>query len=129
MSRRAAARLADLIERLAGAARDDRAPRAGDSGPGTPLPDGLRDRMEAAFDADFGSVRLHESAGARDIGAEAFTQGSHIHLAPGRGDARSEQGRELIGHELAHVVQQRAGARPGVGRAVARGRRVSGGRG
>ena len=68
--------------------------------------------MEATFDADFGSVRLHESAGARDMGAEAFTQGSHIHLAPGRGDARSEQGRELIGHELAHVVQQRAGRVP-----------------
>ena len=95
-------RLAGAVEQLAAAA--ERGPAA-PGGPGRPLPDPVRGRMEAALGADFADVRLHESGAAPAMRAEAFAQGSDIHLAPGHG----EPGAELLGHELAHVVQQRAG--------------------
>lgn len=82
---------------------------------GRPLPDDLRTSMERAFGADFSSVRVHEGPHAAAIGAEAFAQGEAIHFAPGRFDPVSPEGRELIGHELAHVVQQRAGRVSGGG--------------
>jgi hypothetical protein len=66
--------------------------------------------MERSFGEGFGDVRVHaDSAHARGIGAVAFTQGSAIHFAPGQYAPDSTGGRELLGHELAHVVQQRAG--------------------
>ena len=43
------------------------------------------------------------------IGAIAFTWGSDIHFAPGHYNPHSIQGQQLLGHELAHVLQQRAG--------------------
>lgn len=39
----------------------------------------------------------------------AFTQGEHIHFAPGQYQPHTAQGKRLLGHELAHVVQQREG--------------------
>ena len=53
---------------------------------------------------DVGSVRA-----AVDAGAQAFTRGSEIHFAPGSYQPGSQAGQELLGHELAHVVQQRQG--------------------
>lgn len=76
---------------------------------GRPLPDLLRTRMERAFGADFSSVRVHESAEAEAMGALAYTQGTNIFVAPGHHDPSSREGQELIGHELAHVVQQAQG--------------------
>ncbi|HSK04451.1 MAG TPA: DUF4157 domain-containing protein, partial [Kofleriaceae bacterium] len=66
----------------------------------------LLDEMGATFGADFSSVRIHHGDGrAEAMGAEAMAHGDDIHVAAHRdpGD------RELIGHELAHVVQQREG--------------------
>lgn len=65
--------------------------------------------MESAFGADFSSVRVHEGHQATMAGARAYTQGDAIYFAPGAFDVGSSAGRELLGHELAHVVQQRAG--------------------
>jgi hypothetical protein len=85
-------------------------------GGGAPLAGDVRDDLESAFGgADFASVRVHprERAANRALGAEAFTTGSDIFLS-GQVDAGSGDGRELLGHELAHVVQQRSGAASGV---------------
>ncbi len=82
---------------------------AQDKGAGSPLEAGTRAQMEGAFGADFSDVRVHEGAQAESIGARAFAQGSDIHFAPGQYDPQSAEGQELLGHELAHVVQQRAG--------------------
>jgi hypothetical protein len=65
--------------------------------------------MEAAFGARFGDVRVHIGRQAVMLGAAAFTVGSSIHFAPGRYDPATPQGQKLLGHELAHVLQQRAG--------------------
>lgn len=43
------------------------------------------------------------------MGALAYTQGSDIHFARGQYQPGSAAGDELLGHELAHVVQQSAG--------------------
>jgi outer membrane protein OmpA-like peptidoglycan-associated protein len=55
-------------------------------------------------------VNLHtESEQASQMGALAYAQGNDVHFAPGQYNPSSQSGQELIGHELAHVVQQRNG--------------------
>jgi hypothetical protein len=78
-------------------------------GAGEPLPSGLQHSMERSFASDFSSVRVHQGPQADALGAAAYTQGSEIHFSPGQYDPHSEPGRQLIGHELTHVVQQRGG--------------------
>ncbi|WP_313537508.1 DUF4157 domain-containing protein [Sphingomonas sp.] len=78
-------------------------------GRGRPLPDAVRAKMEAAFGTDFSRVRVHEGPQAARIGAIAFTTGHDIYFAPGQYRPETVQGQQLLGHELAHVVQQRQG--------------------
>jgi len=88
---------------------------------GKPLPCGVRAQMEVALGADFSHVRVHVGPQADRIGAIAFTTGNDIYFAPGRFQPDTVQGKQLLGHELAHVVQQRQGRvrnAPGLGVAV-----------
>jgi hypothetical protein len=73
------------------------------------LPDPLRQKMEAAFDTDFSDVRVHEGPQPAALDAVAYAQGNDIYMNPGKYSPGTREGQELIGHELAHVVQQRAG--------------------
>lgn len=76
----------------------------------TGIPDDVRQRMESAFATDFSSVRVHpDSAQAPEVGALAYTQGTDIHFAPGQFKPETSSGQQLLGHELAHVVQQQEG--------------------
>lgn len=76
----------------------------------TGMPDGVKQKMESSFNADFSDVKVHsESSKAPEVGALAYTQGSDVHFAPGQFKPESSAGQQLIGHELAHVVQQREG--------------------
>ena len=79
---------------------------------GAPLPADVRADMETTFGADFSEVRVHTADDAvADLGAGGATHGEHIHFAPGAFDPETPEGKALLGHELAHVVQQRdAGA-------------------
>lgn len=76
---------------------------------GRPLPADVRQRMESLFGASFGAVRVHIGPEAAAIGAFAFTSGADIHFAPGHYDPATHRGRQILGHELAHVQQQRSG--------------------
>jgi len=76
---------------------------------GSPLPPAVRQKMESFFGTSFADVRVHVGPQAAAIGALAFTRGSHIHFAPGQYDPHLPRGQRILGHELAHVVQQRAG--------------------
>lgn len=76
---------------------------------GTPLPDEIRRDAEELFGEDFSDVRVIVSDAAPKMGAIAFTTGSEIHIAPGVYRPGTESTRALLGHELAHVVQQRRG--------------------
>ena len=68
--------------------------------------------MESFFGHDFSAVRVHEGPHAARLGAVAYTQGNDIHFSPGTYGPHGAAGRELLGHELTHVVQQRAGRVP-----------------
>jgi ribosomal protein S18 acetylase RimI-like enzyme len=76
---------------------------------GWPLPREIQSKMETALGANFSDVRIHVGPEAASIGAIAFTWGSDIHFAPGQYNPHTPQGQMLLGHELTHVVQQRAG--------------------
>ena len=76
-------------------------------GAGSTLPKPLLTRMEEFFDFDFSQVRICSSDAATRLGALAFTMGNDIVFAPGCYRPDTIEGLHLIGHELAHVVQQR----------------------
>ena len=82
----------------------------GARGGGRPLDPMLRRSMEGAFGADFSSVRLHVGGRAdrlnSDLGARAFTTGSDVFVRSQDYRPNTRGGRELLAHELTHVVQQ-----------------------
>jgi outer membrane protein OmpA-like peptidoglycan-associated protein len=93
--------------------------------PGRALAPAVRELMEPRFGHDFGHVRIHTDAAAgraaRAVGARAYTVGRDVVFGDGQFIPDSAAGLRLIAHELAHVVQQGAGA----GRAVAQPQAVS----
>ncbi|MBZ0298764.1 MAG: DUF4157 domain-containing protein, partial [Anaerolineae bacterium] len=79
-------------------------------GGGQPLGSQARAQMEPHFGRNFSSVRIHNDARAdtlsRALNARAFTIGRDIFFRQGAHDPGSSGGRELLAHELTHVVQQ-----------------------
>jgi hypothetical protein len=79
--------------------------------PGRPLEPRILQRAERAYSMDFGHVRVHSDPVARrsaeELGALAYTTGSHIVL----GDSRVED--EVMFEEVDHVRQQAFGPVPG----------------
>jgi hypothetical protein len=76
---------------------------------GQKLSEAVQRKMESIFGADFSDVRVNVGPEASSIGALAFTYGSNLYFAHGQYNPSSPHGQRLLGHELAHVVQQRAG--------------------
>jgi hypothetical protein len=91
------------------------AAREGVDSPGRPLEGPTRDFMEARLGTDFGGVRIHTgpqaAASAAALDARAFTVGNDIVFGESAFEPDTEAGRELLAHELTHVVQQ-GGAAP-----------------
>ena len=85
----------------------------GMQGGGQPLPAAERAFFEPRFGMDFGDVRLHADAqagtAAQAVSARAFTVGRDIAFAPSQYEPGTSAGRELLAHELTHVVQQGGG--------------------
>jgi hypothetical protein len=79
-------------------------------GSGQPLHSGVQSRMGQALDADFSGVRVHTDSEAdglnRSLQARAFTTGKDVYFRQGEYNPGSSSGRELLAHELTHVVQQ-----------------------
>ena len=69
----------------------------------------LKNQFELAFNADFSDVRLHTGAYADEItrehGADAVTIGYDIYFAGGKYRADTQEGINLLAHELQHVIQ------------------------
>src|SRR5512140_3858841 len=80
---------------------------------GALLPDPVRGKMERSFGADFSGVNVHQDGRADAMGAKAYAQGETIPMGKGEHEPASHAGQSLIGHELAHVVQQREGRASG----------------
>jgi hypothetical protein len=83
--------------------------RASERG-GAPLSREARSYFEPRFGYDFSRVRVHADGaaahGARAVCARAYTIGRDIVFASGEYAPAKMEGKRLLAHELAHVVQQ-----------------------
>lgn len=86
-------------------------------GGGRALDRGARAQMEGALGADLSGVRVHTDGRADQLNqaleARAFTTGQDVFFRQGQYDPGSAGGRELLAHELTHVVQQGGAAAQG----------------
>lgn len=78
--------------------------------PGHPLDAETRAIMEPRFGHDFSRVKVHTDAkgaeSARAVDALAYTVGRDVVFGAGRYAPGTQEGRRLLAHELAHMVQQ-----------------------
>jgi Domain of unknown function (DUF4157) len=78
--------------------------------PGQPLDSSTRSFMEPRFGRDFSGVRIHtdtqSAQSAQAVNAHAYTVGKNVVFGAGRYTPSDRFGRELLAHELTHVVQQ-----------------------
>jgi len=83
---------------------------AGERGGGSPLDEEVKGFMEPRFGNDFSSVRIHTGSNAvqmnQELQAQAFTHGSDVYFNEGKYNPGSNEGKQLLAHELTHVVQQ-----------------------
>ncbi len=81
-------------------------------GHGKPLPQSTRNFFEPRFGRDFSHVQIHMGPQAtkltQGVNARAFTMGSAVVFGEGQYSQNSLDGKNLLAHELTHVVQQRA---------------------
>jgi hypothetical protein len=78
-------------------------PLASECGAGAPLAADARGATERQFSQNFSDVRIHTASPiAEALGARAFASGRHIWFAR----AHDPSDRRLLGHEMAHVVEQ-----------------------
>jgi hypothetical protein len=79
------------------------------SQPGRPLPESTRGFFEPRMGTDFSNVRIHDgsqaSASAESVRAKAYTVGNSIVFNTGQFSPESASGKNLLAHELTHVVQ------------------------
>jgi hypothetical protein len=82
-------------------------------GSGQSLDGAVQRELGTRMGADFSGVNVHATPEADDLnqrlGARAFTTGQDIFFRQGEYDPHSSGGKELLAHELTHVVQQREG--------------------
>ncbi len=81
-----------------------------------PLDQPTRSVMESHFGRDFSHVRVHSddraAASARAVDASAYTVGQDVVFGAGEYNPQTPRGQQLLAHELTHVAQQGAAARP-----------------
>lgn len=86
-------------------------------GGGRALDRSVSDHVGSALGDSLSDVRIHADGAAaaltRSVSARAFTVGSDIFFGSGEYRPGTSAGRELLTHELVHVVQQRDAARSG----------------
>jgi len=82
------------------------------SSPGRPLDAATRGWMASRFGEDFDHVRVHTddraAVSACTLGARAYTVGSDLVFDTGEYAPATAEGKRLLAHELAHVVQRRS---------------------
>ena len=80
-------------------------------GSGRPLNNQVKADMEQSFKFDFSEVKIHNDKEAAELcsslNAHAFAIGNDIFFNTGKFDQDGEAGKELLAHELTHVVQQK----------------------
>lgn len=84
---------------------------------GAPLDPASLAHFQSSFGHDLSGVRVHSgdraAASAVALSARAYTVGRHVVFGPGEHRPHTAAGRQVLAHELAHVVQQgRGGSTP-----------------
>ncbi len=83
-------------------------------GAGQPLEAETRAYLEPRFGQDFSHIRVHRDAAAahsaRAVDAQAFAQGNHLVFGSGHYDPKTDSGKKLLAHEIAHSLQQQKGS-------------------
>jgi hypothetical protein len=84
-------------------------------GGGSAMDSGDQSFFESRFGQDFSDVKVHTGGDSdainQSLGARAFTNGSDVFMRNGEYSPGNSSSRELLAHELTHVVQQ-TGSRP-----------------
>lgn len=79
-------------------------------GSGRVLDRAARDRLEPAFGAGLGHVRVHADGRAdklnQSLGARAFTTGNDIFFSRGEYRPNTDAGMHVLAHEVTHTIQQ-----------------------
>lgn len=114
-----AAMLRVMRDNISLAPMDERALQQAESSSGRPLPAMHLERMETAFEHDFGHVRIHADGNAarasQALHAYAFALGADVFFGPGAYAPGTPAGDRLLAHELTHVVQHDEGRLPSGG--------------
>lgn len=83
------------------------------SGKGRPMPRKTLEQMQSSFGHDFHDVNIHIGSEAaemnKELGAQAFTHDNDIYFNSGKYQPENCSGKQLLAHELTHVVQQNGG--------------------
>ena len=91
---------------------------------GHPLNTEQRSFFESRMGYDFSGVRVHNDGAAhqsaKNINAVAFTHGNNIVFRSGQYNPDTYEGKNLIAHELTHVVQQEKAVKTNVQRKPAK---------
>ncbi|MCW3070870.1 MAG: hypothetical protein JWO44_760 [Bacteroidetes bacterium] len=79
-------------------------------GQGQKLDEGTQAKLEEHTDTDLSDVNIHTGSKAHElsesINAKAFAHGQDIYFKQGNYNPQSNEGKELLAHEVAHTVQQ-----------------------
>ncbi len=112
---READRIADAVVNAGNASAtngrvaESSSPQSTHTGSGKQLPRTLRDYLQPRFGVDLGNVRVHTDERANRLSeaihARAFTLGNDIAFAKGEYAPDTTEGKKLIAHEIAHVIQ------------------------
>ena len=82
-------------------------------GAGQSLPQEIQQDFGGKMNADFSDVSIHTDRNAvnmnKEVGARAFTYGNDIYFNQGQYNPGSDEGKELLAHELTHTQQQGKG--------------------
>lgn len=77
---------------------------------GEPLDTKTKSFMESRMGHDFSNVRIHNDSWAKqssdEIDALAYTHGNHVVFGENQYQPGTQTGKELLAHELVHVIQQ-----------------------
>jgi hypothetical protein len=83
---------------------------------GQPMSGDVLSFMEERFGCDFSGVQIHNDSLAHqssaDINAKAYTHQNHIVFGAGEYQPDTNSGKQLLAHELTHVIQQNAVTKP-----------------
>jgi hypothetical protein len=79
------------------------------NGKGNPLPANANQFFSSKMGYDFSNVKIHTdqtaAESAKDVNAKAYTVGNNVVFNEGQYNTESNEGKKLMAHELAHVVQ------------------------